>query len=55
MRTLWEFIKTDKDEANAILKGFLRTPTELEEPTDSEILRTVKADLQKVSLFYTKC
>ncbi|XXG61361.1 hypothetical protein AAC387_Pa04g3041 [Persea americana] len=47
MRTLWEFIKADKDEADTILKGFLRTPAELHDPTDLEILRKVQADLQK--------
>lgn len=54
MRTLWEFIKADTDEADTILKGFLRTPAELQDPTDLEILRKVQADLQKVDLFPTK-
>ncbi|KAA8529427.1 hypothetical protein F0562_033774 [Nyssa sinensis] len=47
MRTFWEFLRADKDEANVILKGFQGTHVDLQAPSDSELLMDIKSSLQK--------
>uniref|UniRef100_A0A5B6Z0Q5 Ribosomal protein L34Ae n=1 Tax=Davidia involucrata TaxID=16924 RepID=A0A5B6Z0Q5_DAVIN len=47
MRIFWEFLRADKDEANAILKGFQGTHVHLQNPSDSELLMDIKTSLQK--------
>lgn len=51
IRIFWDFIKADRNETNVILKGFLGTGTELQDPTDLELLTDIRADLQKVAFF----
>ncbi|XP_077213834.1 uncharacterized protein LOC143848720 [Tasmannia lanceolata] len=47
MMIFWEFIKADKDEKAVILKGFLGTQPELQDPADSELFMNIQAILQK--------
>ncbi|XP_059648844.1 uncharacterized protein LOC132294856 [Cornus florida] len=47
MRIFWEFLRTDKDQANVMLTGTQKTHVELQNPSDLELLVDVKASLQK--------
>uniref|UniRef100_A0A5B6Z1A4 Ribosomal protein L34Ae n=2 Tax=Davidia involucrata TaxID=16924 RepID=A0A5B6Z1A4_DAVIN len=47
MRTFWEFLRADKDEASVILKGLQGSHVHLQAPFDSELLMNIKASLQK--------
>lgn len=44
----WKFVKADKDEAPAILKGMVGTQVELQIPSDYELMMDIEAILQKV-------
>ncbi|XP_077250033.1 uncharacterized protein LOC143889640 isoform X1 [Tasmannia lanceolata] len=46
MRIFWEFIKADKDETSVILKGFLGTQPDFQDPADSELFIDIRASLQ---------
>ncbi|XP_054800064.1 uncharacterized protein LOC129304437 isoform X2 [Prosopis cineraria] len=47
IRTIWRFIRADKDACNLTLKGVKENQTELQDPADSELLAQVRAGLQK--------
>ncbi|KAA8532978.1 hypothetical protein F0562_032905 [Nyssa sinensis] len=47
MHVFWEFLRLDKDEANAIVKGLQGTHVDLQNPSDSELLMDIKTTLQK--------
>lgn len=48
IRTIWRFIRADKDACNMTLKGVRENQTELQDPADSELLAEIRAELQKV-------
>lgn len=48
IRTIWRFIRADKDASNLTLKSLKENQAELQEPADSELLAEIRADLQKV-------
>ncbi|KAL6009231.1 hypothetical protein ACLOJK_022458 [Asimina triloba] len=47
MRIFWLFVKADKEESNAILKGSSRTKAQLEDPADLKLFEQVQAELLK--------
>ncbi|KAK4272000.1 hypothetical protein QN277_020611 [Acacia crassicarpa] len=47
IRTIWRFIRADKDASNMTLKGVKENQTELQDPADSELVAEVRAELQK--------
>lgn len=51
IRTIWRFIRADKDASNVTVKGVKENQTELQDPADSELLAEVRAELQKVIKF----
>ena len=49
IRTIWRFIRADKDASGLSLKGPRETQVEFQDPKDSQLLAEVKVDLQKVN------
>ena len=49
IRTIWRFIRADKDPSGLSLKGPRETQVEFQDPKDSQLLAEVKVDLQKVN------
>ncbi|XP_028780541.1 uncharacterized protein LOC114736826 isoform X2 [Neltuma alba] len=47
IRTIWRFIRADKDACNLALRGAKENQTELQDPADAELLAQVRAELQK--------
>lgn len=48
IRMFWEFVKADKDETLGILKGFMGTHVELQDPSDFDLVEDIQFDLHKV-------
>lgn len=62
IRTIWRFIRADKDASSLALKGQRENQVELQDPSDSQILVEIRTDLQKViskasnvTFFNVKC
>ncbi|KAK7316355.1 hypothetical protein VNO77_35331 [Canavalia gladiata] len=49
IRTMWRFIRTDKDASSLTHKGPRETQVQLQDPADSEFLMEIQAELQKLS------
>ena len=50
IRTIWRFIRADKDASCLTLKGARETTqVELQDPADSQLLVEIRTDLQKVN------
>ncbi|KAL2329987.1 hypothetical protein Fmac_017568 [Flemingia macrophylla] len=47
IRTIWRFIRADKDSSSMALKGPRENQVELQDPSDSELLAEIRTDLQK--------
>ncbi|XP_020215713.1 uncharacterized protein LOC109799538 isoform X2 [Cajanus cajan] len=47
IRTIWRFIRADKDASSLALKGLRENHVELQDPSDSELLAEIRTDLQK--------
>ncbi|XP_074584712.1 uncharacterized protein LOC141840574 isoform X2 [Curcuma longa] len=47
IRIFWEFVKADKDETPGILRGFLGTHVELQDPSDFDLVEDIQFDLHK--------
>ncbi|KAK7340530.1 hypothetical protein VNO77_21236 [Canavalia gladiata] len=47
IRTIWRFIRADKDASSLALKGIRETQVKLQDPADSELLVEIRTDLQK--------
>ncbi|WOK96840.1 hypothetical protein Cni_G05548 [Canna indica] len=47
IRIFWEFVKGDKDESPGILKGFMGTHAELQDPSDFDLMEDIQSDLHK--------
>ncbi|XP_043725050.1 uncharacterized protein LOC122671726 [Telopea speciosissima] len=47
MQIFWDFVRADKEEANMILKGLLRTQVELQNPADLDLLTEIRSNIQK--------
>ncbi|KAK6922020.1 Protein of unknown function DUF1666, partial [Dillenia turbinata] len=47
MRAFWEFLRSDKDETNLLLKGFQAPHVDLQNPADSELLQELRAIFEK--------
>ncbi|XP_008802627.3 uncharacterized protein LOC103716422 isoform X2 [Phoenix dactylifera] len=47
IRIFWKFVKADKDETPAILKGLVGSQVELQNPSDYEVMMDIEAILQK--------
>ncbi|KAL2570667.1 hypothetical protein GLYMA_18G259000v4 [Glycine max] len=47
IRTIWRFIRADKDASSLALKGQRENQVELQDPSDSQILVEIRTDLQK--------
>nr|XP_010939496.1 uncharacterized protein LOC105058318 [Elaeis guineensis] len=47
IRIFWKFVKADKDDTPAILKGIVGTKVELQNPSDYELMMDIEAILQK--------
>ncbi|RZR85285.1 hypothetical protein BHM03_00012231 [Ensete ventricosum] len=48
LRIFWEFVKTDKDATPCILRGFIGSHAELQDPPDFDLMEVVRSDLHKV-------
>lgn len=48
IRTIWRFIRADKDASNLTNKSLKEHQVELQDPVDSQILVEIRMDLQKV-------
>ncbi|URE15678.1 hypothetical protein MUK42_03559 [Musa troglodytarum] len=48
IRIFWEFVKADKDETPGILKGFMGSHVDLQDPSDSDLMEDIQSDLRKV-------
>ena len=49
IRTIWHFIRADKDASSLIHKGPREPQVELADPSDSELVLEIRAELQKVN------
>ncbi|KAK7394507.1 hypothetical protein VNO78_15036 [Psophocarpus tetragonolobus] len=47
IRTIWRFIRADKDASSLAVKGLRENQVELQEPSDSQLLVESRTDLQK--------
>ncbi|KAF3789363.1 hypothetical protein EJ110_NYTH18767 [Nymphaea thermarum] len=47
LRTFWDFVRRDRDEAGTILKGLIGSQTELQDPTDAELFANIQASFHK--------
>ncbi|KAG5008089.1 hypothetical protein JHK85_026631 [Glycine max] len=47
IRTIWHFIRADKDASSLALKGLRENQVELQDPSDSQLLVEIRMDLQK--------
>ncbi|KAJ8485198.1 hypothetical protein OPV22_017683 [Ensete ventricosum] len=47
LRIFWEFVKTDKDATPCILRGFIGSHAELQDPPDFDLMEVVRSDLHK--------
>ncbi|CAN6484587.1 unnamed protein product [Victoria cruziana] len=47
LRTFWDFVKRDRDEVGAILKGLIGSQTELQDPSDADLFANIQATVQK--------
>ncbi|TKY65191.1 structural constituent of ribosome [Spatholobus suberectus] len=47
IRTIWRFIRADKDASSLALKGLWENQVELQDPSDSELLAEIRTNLQK--------
>ncbi|XP_027351679.1 uncharacterized protein LOC113862727 isoform X2 [Abrus precatorius] len=47
IRTIWRFIRADKDASSLALKGLRENQVELQDPADSELLMEIRMNLQK--------
>ncbi|KAG6522563.1 hypothetical protein ZIOFF_019703 [Zingiber officinale] len=47
IRIFWEFVKADKDETPGILRGFMGTHVELQDPSDFYLVEDIQFDLHK--------
>lgn len=48
VRMFWEFLHTDKDESNVILRGHQQSRFNIQDFVDSELLMDIRNDFQKV-------
>lgn len=48
IRTIWRFIRADKDASSLTIKGLREHHVELQDPADSQLLIDIRMDLQKV-------
>lgn len=48
IRTIWRFIRADKDASSLALKSLRENQVELQDPSDSGLLVEIQTDLQKV-------
>lgn len=48
IRTIWRFIRGDKDASNLTIKSLKEHHVELQDPADSQLLVEILTDLQKV-------
>jgi len=49
IRTIWRFIRADKDASSLTLKGVKESQVQLQDPSNSELLVEIRTDLQKVN------
>jgi len=49
IRTIWRFIRADKDASSLALKGLKENEVQLQDPSNSELLVEIRTDLQKVT------
>ncbi|KAL9297179.1 hypothetical protein ACSQ67_023075 [Phaseolus vulgaris] len=47
IRTIWRFIRADKDASSLALKGLKENEVQLQDPSNSELLVEIRTDLQK--------
>ncbi|WVZ05240.1 hypothetical protein V8G54_018586 [Vigna mungo] len=47
IRTIWRFIRADKDASSLALKGLKENQVQLQDPSNSELLLEIRTDLQK--------
>ncbi|CAL9754484.1 unnamed protein product [Musa acuminata subsp. burmannicoides] len=47
LRIFWEFVKADEDATPWILRGFIRSHAELQDPSDFDLMEVVRSDLHK--------
>ncbi|XP_027929428.1 uncharacterized protein LOC114185741 isoform X2 [Vigna unguiculata] len=47
IRTIWRFIRADKDASSLTLKGVKESQVQLQDPSNSELLVEIRTDLQK--------
>lgn len=48
LRIFWEFVKADEDATPWILRGFIGSHAELQDPSDFDLMEVVRSDLHKV-------
>ncbi|CAL9083288.1 unnamed protein product [Musa textilis] len=47
LRIFWEFVKADKDATPWILRGFVSSHAELQDPSDFDLMEVVRSDLRR--------